>query len=153
MGVMDLKDSWSGIMDLTDFYINGFVKLYEPDLGLRTNVADYLGNKYLSQLFPKWQLIEFGEADVVEEWDRITVWHNDSTFVGCNVTFLYYMDDTNPDVGGSISIRNGLHEEQIYPKKGTLILMSQQPNVEHKAEYCKTRRRMYNIDYLVEGLT
>lgn len=140
-------------MNLIDFYINGFVKLYESDLDKRNDITDYLGNKYLDQLFPSWKLIEFVKSDSVTEWDRITEWHNDSTFVGCNVTFLYYMDDTSPEVGGSISIRNGIIEEQIYPKNGTLILMSQQPNVQHKAEYCKTRRRMYNIDYLVEGLT
>lgn len=140
-------------MDLTDFYINGFVKLYEPELEHRDDIAKYLGEKYLDLLFPEWKLIEFAEADTVKEEDRITVWHNDSKFVGCNVTFLYYMDDMDTDVGGSISIRNGFYEEKIYPKKGTLILMSQQPNVEHKAEYCKVQRRMYNIDYLVKGLT
>lgn len=152
MGVMDLKDCWSG-MDLADFYINGFVKLYEPNLNDQSDIEKYLGDKYLSILFPSWKLVEFSKSDKVEEWDRITEWHNDSKFVGCNVTFLYYMDDMSPEVGGSISIRNGLHEEQIYPTQGTLILMSQQSNVQHKVEYCKTQRRMYNIDYLVEGLT
>jgi hypothetical protein len=63
------------------------------------------------------------------------------------------MDDMSPEVGGSISIKNGIFEEKIYPKKGTLIMLSQQRNVEHKAEYCSVRRRMYNIDYFVKGLT
>lgn len=138
--------------NLIDFYVNGFVKLHEDNLDKRDNITDYLSEKYLSQLFTNWKLIEFTKSEKVEDWERITKWHNDSEFVGCNVTFLYYMDDMNPDIGGSISIRNGIVEEKIYPKCGTLILMSQQPNIQHKVEYCSVRRRMYNIDYLVEGL-
>jgi hypothetical protein len=140
-------------MDLSDFYIKGFVKLYESNLEDKDNITDYLGEKYLSQLFPHWQLKEFGKSERVEESDRITRWHNDSQYVGCNVTFLYYMDDMDETTGGSISIRNGIFEEKIYPSKGTLILMSQQRNVEHKVEECNTTRRMFNIDYFIDGLT
>jgi hypothetical protein len=68
-----------------------------------------------------------------------------------NVTFLYYIDEMSPEVGGSISIRNGFDEIKIYPKSGTLILMSQKPNMQHKAEYCSILRRMYNIDYYIDG--
>lgn len=152
MAVMDTKDYWIGMTNLIDFYITGFVKLHEEDLDKRDDIPDYLGKKYLSHLFPNWKLVEFTECEKVEVYDRITEWHNDSKFVGCNVTFLYYMDNMSPLVGGSISIRNGIAEEKIYPKNGTLILLSQQNGVEHKAEYCSVRRRMYNIDYFVKGL-
>lgn len=147
---MDLKDFWIG-MDLSDFYLKGFVELYEDKLEERDDITGYLEEKYLSQLFPNWQLKEFGKSEKVEESDRITEWHNDSDYVGCNVTFLYYMDSMNENIGGSISIRNGLNESQIYPKVGTLILMSQKKNVQHKVEFCNSKRRMFNIDYYVEG--
>lgn len=140
-------------MDLSDFYINGFVLLQEDSLETQENITEYLEQKYLAQLFPKWKLIEFGKSDRVEESDRITVWHNDSSYVGCNVTFLYYMNNLNESTGGSISIRNGLNESKIYPSAGTLILMSQQDNVQHKVEPCSVERKMFNIDYYVDGLT
>ena len=149
---MDLKDSSIGI-DLSDFFLKGFVVLEEKNLENNPNIAEYLGKKYIEKIFPNWKFIEFNISSKVLEKDRITVWHNDSKFVGCNLTFLYYIDDMSPEIGGSISIKNNLFEEKIYPKNGTLIMMSQQPNVFHKVEPCNSRRRMYNIDYLVEGLT
>jgi hypothetical protein len=140
-------------MDLSDFYIKGFVLLQEDSLETKENITEYLEQKYLTQLFFKWKLIEFEKSSRVEESDRITVWHNDSSYVGCNVTFLYYINDLNESTGGSISIRNGLNESKIYPSAGTLILMSQQDNVQHKVEPCNVERKMFNIDYYVEGLT
>jgi hypothetical protein len=152
MGVMDTKDYSTGI-NLDDFFLKGFVLLHEDNLEKNENIIEYLAKKYIEKIFPVWKLIEFSVSEKVLPEDRITFWHNDSRFVGCNLTFLYYMDDMSPEIGGSISIRNGIYEEKIYPKNGTLIMLSQQPNVEHKAEFCKTRRKMYNIDYLVKGLT
>lgn len=152
MDVMDTKDSWTGIK-LDDFFLKGFVILEEQDLDNHPNISEYLGKKYIEQIFPNWELKEFSKSDAVLPEDRITVWHNDSNFVGCNLTFLYYKDTMSPEVGGSISIKNEIFEEKIYPKQGTLIMMSQQPNMMHKAEYCSIRRRMYNIDYYVKGLS
>lgn len=138
-------------MNLDNFFTHGFVVFDEPNLHERQDFYEYLAEKYLSPIFPSWNLVEVHYSEKVTPEDRITVWHNDAK-VGMNVTFLYYMDEMSPDVGGSISIRNGLYEETIYPKPGTLILLSQQPHVQHKAEYSTVTRRMYNIDFNVEGL-
>lgn len=138
-------------MELDNFFTHGFVLFEEPNAHERADFYNFLAEKYLGQIFPSWELVEVSYSEAVVPEDRITVWHNDSKF-GMNVTFLYYMDDMSPDVGGSISIRNGLYEKTIYPKAGTLIMLSQQPNVQHKAEYSTVRRRMYNIDYKVTGL-
>ncbi len=136
-------------MNPLDFYTKDFVELFVP--GLNTDsVVGYIENNLLPQFFPHWEQIEFGEMFEVQESDRIVEWHNDSKF-GMNVTILYYMCDLSEETGGSISIRNGMHETKIYPKNGTMILMSQKPHVEHKAEYCSVPRHMFNIDYFVEG--
>ena len=146
---MDSKILLNGI-DLSDFFLKGFVILEEQGLNETHNITDYLGKKYIEELFGDWELKEFTESFEVLKEDRITVWHNDFKLVGANLTFLYYMDDMSPEIGGSISIKNGLFEEKIYPKKGMLIMLSQKQNVFHKVEFCSSRRRMYNIDYYVQ---
>ncbi|MNK85686.1 hypothetical protein D3C87_1055710 [compost metagenome] len=103
-------------------------------------------------MFPSWELIECTENFQVEESDRIVEWHNDSRW-GMNITFLYYLDEMKPETGGSISLRNldTQEEIQVYPKAHQLIIMSQKPNIEHRAEYCNVRRHMFNIDFKVKG--
>lgn len=136
-------------MNLSDFFVDDYVQLHIPGL-TKDTIVPYLEANILSKMFPKWELIEFGEMFEVQESDRITEWHNDAKF-GMNITFLYYMSDMYAETGGSISIRNGTNETKIYPTNGTLILMSQKPHVEHKAEFSTIRRHMFNIDFFVEG--
>lgn len=136
-------------MNLADFYIDDFVVFDAPGLTKET-VVGYIEENILSKLFSEWELVELNEMFEVQESDRIVEWHNDSKW-GMNVTFLYYMSDMSPEVGGSISIRNSVNETKIYPKKGTLIMMSQKKHVEHKAEYAKVERHMFNIDFDVKG--
>lgn len=137
-------------MSIENFFLKGYQILHDPGLEKIPNMAQHIGDKYLSPVFPNWNLIELAYAEEVRPDDRITVWHNDSKF-GMNITFLYYIDEMNPDIGGSISISNGSEEETVYPKYGTLIMLSQKLNMQHKVGYTTHRRRMYNIDYLVEG--
>jgi len=115
-------------MKIDDLFTHGFVVFNEPNLHERNDFCKYLAEKYLEPIFPSWKLIECHYSEKISSGDRITVWHNDSNF-GMNITFLYYMDDMNSDIGGAISIRNGLYEEKIYPKSGMVILLSQQLHV------------------------
>jgi hypothetical protein len=135
---------------IDQFFIDGYQQFNEPGLELHKDIVSFIGNKYLSPVFPSWKLIEVSYSEKVLLEDRITVWHNDSKF-GMNITFLYYIDEMNPNIGGSISISNGNHEVVFYPIHGTLIMLSQKQNMLHKVEYTTMQRRMYNIDYLVEG--
>lgn len=137
------------MIDLTDLFVKGWVVFDEPDLHKIDNFTTYLAEKYL-KMFPSWELIECFENFKVEDWDRITEWHNDSKF-GMNITFLYYIDEMTEETGGAISIRNDNEEEKIYPKSGTLVMMSQKSNILHCVEPCSIQRHMFNIDYFVEG--
>lgn len=139
------------MIDLTDLYVKGWARFEEPLLEQRSDIVEYLGQKYLC-MFPQYELIEFTENFKVEESDRIVEWHNDSKF-GMNITFLYYANTMQPETGGSISLRNTAtgDSEKIYPTAGTLIVMSQKPHVEHQAEFCSIRRHMFNIDFDVKG--
>lgn len=136
-------------MSIDQFFINGYQQFNEPGLESREDMVSFIGNKYLTPIFPSWKLIEVSYAEKISPADRITVWHNDSKF-GMNITFLYYIDKMCSDTGGSVSIKNGVTEETIYPQSGTLIMMSQKSFMLHKVEPCTTARRMYNIDYYVE---
>ena len=135
---------------LNDLFVKGWVKLVDPNVPL-DNPAEYLAAEYLS-MFPQVELIECFENFQVEESDRIVEWHNDSKF-GMNITLLYYVNAMSPETGGSISLRNNDtgEEEQIYPVAGQLVIMSQKPNIEHRAEFCSVRRHMFNIDFNVKG--
>lgn len=135
---------------LEDLFLRGWVVLVDPEVPLE-DPAEYLAEKYLG-MFPSVELIECTENFKVAESDRIVEWHNDSKF-GMNITFLYYVDEMSESTGGSISLRNldTQDEAKIYPKAHQLIIMSQKPHIEHRAEYCSVRRHMFNIDYKVKG--
>ncbi len=135
---------------LEDLFVKGWVILEDPNVPL-DSPAEYLAEKYLT-MFPAFELIECTENFRVDESDRIVEWHNDSKF-GMNITFLYYVDAMSHETGGSISLRNTdtLEEIQVYPKSHQLIIMSQKPNIEHRAEFCSVQRHMFNIDYKVKG--
>lgn len=137
-------------MNLADFYIDDFVVLDDAPGLTKETIVSYIEDNVLSKLFTEWSLVELNEMFEVQESDRIVEWHNDSKW-GMNVTFLYYMSNMSPEVGGSISIRNGINETTIYPKNGSLIMMSQKKHVEHKAEYATIERHMFNIDFDVKG--
>jgi hypothetical protein len=146
---MDIKDYWSG-MKYDDFFLKGYEIFYEDDLDA-TNIIDVVAEKYISPMWPEYKLMEFDISEKIDLDDNICVWHNDSSF-GFNLTFLYYLDDMSPEIGGAISIRNGMFEDTIYPKKGMLLMLSQKPNVQHKVEYTEAQRRVYGLDFKVEGL-
>lgn len=135
---------------LEDLFVKGWVVLVDPEVPLE-DPAEFLAQKYLG-MFPSWELIECTENFKVAESDRIVEWHNDAKW-GMNLTFLYYLDEMSEATGGSISLRNldTQEEVQIYPKAHQLIIMSQKPNIEHRAEFCSVRRHMFNIDYKVKG--
>ena len=133
---------------LDSFFVNGFQVFQEPLLLYVDDISVAIQKKYLSPIWSSIKLIEFGMTDGIKEDDYITRWHNDSKW-GMNLTCLYYIDTMTPETGGSISIRNGIAEETIYPSAGTLIIMSQEKHVQHKVEYTEARRRVINADFYV----
>jgi len=139
---------------IDNLFITGWVLFHEHELEKMSHddIAGYLAGKYLSPYFPSFDLVELSERFDIDDADRICEWHNDSRF-GMNITFLYYASTMSPETGGSISLRNLSTDdyEQIYPIAGTLVMMSQKQGIEHKAEICKIRRHMFNIDFDVEG--
>jgi hypothetical protein len=116
------------------FFTNGFCILNEPRLEFQDDMCKILGEKYLSLVFSKWTLVELKYAEKIHKEDKITEWHNDSKFGG-NLTFLYYIDEMTENIGGAIEIDNGTKTFKIYPKYGTLIMMSQKSNMKHRVEY------------------
>lgn len=137
-------------IDLNDFLIKGYQVFYEPELINQTDKESHIGNKYLLNIFGEWKLIESGYSEKISKDDYITEWHNDSNF-GMNITFLYYLDEMSSEIGGSISVRNGITEEEIFPKPGMLLMLSQQKHVEHKVGFTSAQRRVFNFDYLVQN--
>lgn len=133
-----------------DFFLKGYEVFHEDNL-TASNVIEVVTEKYIAPMWSEYKLMEFDISEKIEEDDNICVWHNDSKF-GFNLTFLYYLDNMTPETGGAISIRNGLYEDKIYPKKGMLLMLSQKPGVEHKVEFTELTRRVYGMDFKVEGL-
>ena len=135
---------------IEDLFVRGWAVFVDPHVEI-DRIGDYLREKYLG-MFPHADLIECTENFRVEDADRIVEWHNDGKF-GMNITFLYYLDQMSPETGGSISLRNSDTKEQvqIYPQSHQLIVMSQKPHVEHRAEACNIQRHMFNVDFNVKG--
>lgn len=72
-------------------------------------------------------------------------WHSDG-IEGIDYTMMYYFDDTDPAVGGSISFKVGDEAHTIYPRSGDIILINQSNRCQHKVEQCKSIRRVIGID-------
>ncbi len=164
---------------LNDIYTKGFVKLSEPegldiiqisnyrllnveersrdngekdlpeDLNQRLKTfAYYLKSKYID---PKWPDSKFNKFLV---WDGVDMdnqgWYTD-LFEGYEFFFLYYMDDTFPETGGSINFKWNKNETaSFYPKAGDLFLVNNTRGFWHRAESTQITRRVASFDFSAE---
>lgn len=167
---------------IQDIYEKGFVKLSEPD-GLdlikinefklknveertRDNgindvpselikrletFAFYLKVKYID---PEWPIARYNKFLVWDGVDRDNQgWHTDM-FEDYDIFFLYYMDDTFEETGGSINFKWGVLEgnEQIasfQPKAGDLFMVNNLRGFWHRADSTRITRRVASFDYTV----
>lgn len=167
---------------IEDIYSKGFVKFHEPggldlinisqfkllnveertrDNGIN-DVSDELAKRletfavYLKQKYiePAWPSAIYNKFVV---WDGVDKdnqgWHTDM-FENYDVFFLYYMDDTRAETGGSINFKWGVLEgrEQTasyQPVAGDLFMINNQRGFWHRADSTKITRRVASFDFTV----
>lgn len=167
---------------IKDIYTKGFVKLFEPealelirinefklinveertrDNGINdvpeelanrlTTFAFYLKTKYID---PEWSNSKYNKFIVWDGVDRDNQgWHTDM-FENYDIFFLYYMDDTFEETGGSINFKWGTLEDKeetasFQPKAGDLFMVNNLRGFWHRADSTTITRRVASFDYTV----
>ena len=167
---------------IEDIYTKGFVKLYEPEgldlikindfklINVEERTRDngkndvpaeltqrmetfayYIKAKYLD---PEWPNVVYNKFIVWDGVDRDNQgWHTDM-FESYDVFFLYYMDDTFTETGGSINFKWGslIDDEQtisFQPKAGDLFMVNNMRGFWHRADNTSITRRVASFDYTV----
>ena len=111
-----------------------------------TSFAMYLKTKYID---PNWDEAVYNKFIMWEGVDNDNKgWHTDM-FEGYDLFFLYYLDDQNQETGGSIQFKWDGGEAEVYPKRGTLMLVNNCRGFWHRATSTKTKRRVVSIDFNV----
>lgn len=160
-------------MNIDDFIINGFT--YKEDheiinmIGKLPKLSDWVYCKKESEVrYPENVSLQKAQSYIFEKyimpfsskydksyfyiWEGIatTIWHNDLG-EGCNLTFLYYLNDVRD--GGEICFRvNKKETGYIKPKKGLLVMLSQDSRVEHKVNPTKEVRMVCNFGYNIKWI-
>jgi hypothetical protein len=110
------------------------------------NFVNYVSENYVKSIYKKFDVTYYSIWDGVDIGS--TKWHNDSV-EGFDFNVLYYFDDTNEEVGGSIEFRHSEGDDIIYPKSGDLVFINQNGKFFHKASRSKNPRRVASIEYKV----
>ena len=125
----------------------------DPELSNRlTTFAYYLKEKYID---PNWPDAVYNKFIVWDGVDRDNQgWHTDM-FEDYDVFFLYYLDDTAPESGGSInfkwgSLENNEQTASYQPKAGDLFLVSNARGFWHRAGSTSVTRRVASFDFNIE---
>lgn len=129
------------------------IKDVNPELSNRlTTFAYYLKEKYID---PNWPDATYNKFIIWDGVDRDNQgWHTDM-FENYDVFFLYYLDDTASDTGGSINFKWGSLEgneqtSSYQPKAGDLFLVSNARGFWHRAESTSITRRVASFDFNIE---
>lgn len=123
-----------------------------PDLVFRLNTFNsYIRMKYIDPQWPDNEFIKFLVWEGVDKDNQ--KWHTDS-LSRYDIFFLYYLDDTFPETGGSISFRWGMkdgktNEEVLQPKAGDLVIINNMRGFWHKASSTSIQRRIASFEYRV----
>lgn len=112
------------------------------------NFIDYVSNNFVKPLYNNFEVVYYSVWDGVDAGSLS--WHNDSV-EGFDFNVLYYFDNTDEEVGGSVEFRYSDGEYKIYPKAGNLIFINQNGKFFHKASRSNTHRRVASIEYKVYG--
>ncbi len=107
---------------------------------------DYVSKNYVYSLYKNFEVVYYSIWDGVDLGS--TEWHNDSV-EGFDFNVLYYLDNTNEKIGGSIEFRWSEGEELIYPSSGDLVFINQNGKFYHKASRSKSQRRVASIEYKI----
>ena len=120
------------------------VSYSEQQIQFLEKFASHIESNYIGKLFHTYKCIDKKMWDGVDE--KSLHWHNDSKN-GQDSCFLFYVDDCDEITGGALSFMRDFKEYKIYPKAGTLVWMSQNPNYLHKAERSNKQRRVVHLEY------
>jgi hypothetical protein len=167
---------------IDDIYTRGFVKFQEPDaldlisindfklvnveertrdngikdvheeLARRLGVfANFIKEKYVD---PHWPAAKYNKFIVWNGVDRDNQgWHTDM-FENYDVFFLYYLDNTRAETGGSINFKWGVLENNeqtasFQPQAGDLFMINNQRGFWHRADSTSIQRRVASFDFTV----
>lgn len=129
------------------------VKDIDPKLSERlTTFAYYLKEKYID---PNWPDAVYNKFIVWDGVDRDNQgWHTDM-FEDYDIFFLYYLDDTASETGGSINFKWGSLDKNeqtatYQPKAGDLFLVSNARGFWHRAGSTSITRRVASFDFNIE---
>lgn len=162
-------------MDLTDFICNGFTQTTDDTViskiqatlndwenldskGIRYRVPkqfdlqvahQYIADTYVSKFFDK---VELGYNGI---WDGgikrdVDKWHND-LIEGCNLFVMLYLNDVT--TGGQLCFKcNDIETGCIQPRKGLLVMGSQELHVVHKVSLTTEQRMVCNFGFNVSWI-
>ena len=123
------------------------VKDIPSELTMRLNTfAQFLKAKYIDT---NWDNAVYNKFIVWEGVDRDNQgWHTDM-FEGYDLFFLYYLDNTKKETGGSIQFKWKDSEAYYYPHAGSLFLVNNCRGFWHRAESSSITRRVASFDFNV----
>lgn len=104
----------------------------------------YISDNYVKPIWPNAQVTYYGVWDGVDEGS--TTWHNDAV-EGFDFNVLYYYDNTDENVGGSVEFKYDGGEDIIYPIAGDIVFINQNGKFYHKANRSEKQRRVATIEY------
>jgi len=130
--------SWTANLDSSGVY----TPPEKIDLG---PVHDYIKDNYVDKYFNN-STKGYNNIWSSTETDSLE-WHNDLV-EGPNLFFMYYLNDVINN--GEICFRvNGEETGKIKPKRGLLLMGSQELYVEHKVNYTNENRAVCNFGFYV----
>jgi len=160
---------------IDDIDIKGYIKFYEPKISelvdidqhklLNTEerqrdngkndvdvfldkkltvVAKYLHEKYIKPIYSNSEYIYYNIWNGVDRDNQ--GWHTDF-MEGYDLFFLYYFDISKPETGGQICFKYQDKEDEFYPKKGDLFLISNKRGFWHKAGKTSIQRRVASFNF------
>lgn len=113
----------------------------------------YLGKKYVKLIDKNYKLSD--KTDLVNGIDKATLlWHND-LIEGPNLCILIYFDTMNSNIGGAISFRETLTENNLvnhYPVQYDILIMNQSEKFQHIVTPLKLKlpRRVASFNYFID---
>lgn len=125
-------------------------KLIENQL---LDTQKYLGEKYVKLIDKNYKLSD--KIDLVNGIDKATLlWHND-LIEGPNLCILIYFDTMNSNIGGAISFRETLTENNLvnhYPVQYDILIMNQSEKFQHIVTPLKLNlpRRVASFNYFID---
>ena len=141
-----VKGLISELPPLDEWIKNPKFDMETPESVDLTQAHQYIGKTYVE---PIATILDYGYSNLWNKSDEPSMeWHNDLV-EGCNLFFMYYLSDVTN--GGELMFRvNNIPTGIIQPKKGLLVMASQEEHVEHKVNFTDQTRIACNFGFNVE---